>query len=159
MIPPFLGGSLTEWATLAVLLFGPGLVAALVWSPVLAAGRLRALFRSLPVTRSMVGNYLVASLALSGPWVVGFGWALAAVGSRPEAARSGEPLVDVAVQLSGLYVVALPVASGAGLPHVGIDWDPANYEATTGVLLVVASGYYAAIYAVPAVLLGVVLSL
>lgn len=154
-----LGGSLTEWLTLLVLVAGPGVVATVLWSPVLAAGRLRALFRSLPLTGVTAVNYAAAGLALSVPWVLGYGWALDAIGGTPEAARTGEPMMDVAVQLSGLYVVALPVAAGAGLPHLGVDWDPTGYESTTWVLLVAASAYYAAIYAVPAVLAGILFSL
>ncbi len=154
-----LGGTLSEWLTLALLALGPGLAAAVVWSPILAAGRLRALFRELPISGITPLNYLVAAMALSAPWVAGYGWALATVGGAPEAAQSGEPFWDVAVQLTGLYVVALPVAAGAGLPSLGVDWDPAGYESTTWVLLVAASAYYAAIYAVPAVLAGVLFSL
>ena len=156
MVP---GGTLTEWLTLLALVAGPGVVATVLWSPVLAAGRLRALFRSLPLTGVTAVNYAVAALALSVPWVLGFGSALGTIGGAPEAARSGEPLVDVAVQLSGLYVVALPVAAAAGLPHLGVDWDPAGYDSTTWVVLVAASAYYAAIYAVPALLLGLLFSL
>ncbi|MDZ7702228.1 MAG: hypothetical protein U5J98_09300 [Halobacteriales archaeon] len=154
-----LGGTLTEWLTLFVLLLGPGLVATVLWSPVLAAGRLRALFRSLPLTGVTAVNYTLAALALSVPWVLGYGWALDAIGGAPEAARTGEPMVDIAVQLSGLYVVALPVAAAAGLPQLGVDWDPTGYESTTWLLLVAASAYYAAIYAVPAVLMGILFSL
>lgn len=159
MVPGFLGGTPTEWATLLALVVGPGLVATLLWSPVLAADRVRALFRSLPLTRSTLVNYAAAGLALSVPWIVGLGWAFSAIGAQSDASRTGEPLVDVAVQLSGLYVVALPVAAGAGLPAVGVDWDPAGYDSTTWVLLVAASAWYAAVYAVPAVAFGLVMSI
>lgn len=159
MVQGFLGGTPTEWATLLALVVGPGLVATLLWSPVLAAGRLRSLFRRLPLTRSTLVNYAAAGLALSVPWILGLGWAFSVIGGRSDAARTGEPLVDVAVQLSGLYVVALPVAAGAGLPAVGIDWDPAGYESSTWVILVGASAWYAAIYAVPTVAFGLVMSI
>lgn len=155
-----LGGTLTEWATLGVLIAGPGLVATVLWSPVLAAARLRTLFQSLPVSGSLALNYVLTALALSVPWIVGFGWALSEIGAGlNEGTASGEPLVDVAIQLAGLYVVALPVAAGAGLPHLGIDWDRTGYESATWVLLVAASAWYAAIYTVPAVLFGFIVSL
>lgn len=153
-----LGGTLAEWATLLALVAGPGLVATVLWSPVLAAGRLRTLFRSLPLTRWTAANYVIVAMGLSIPWIVGLGWGLAELGSGT-ATPSGEPLVNLAVQLAGLYVVALPVAAGAGLPALDVDWDPAGYDSTTWVLLVVASAWYAAIYAVPTFLFGIVVSL
>lgn len=159
MEPGFLGGSTSEWATLLVLVTAPGLIATLLWSPILLAGRLRTLFGSLPITGSTWGNYVVTGLALSVPWVVGFGWAFGTIGARTEAVRTGEPLVDVAVQLSGLYVVTLPVAAGAGLPYIGVDWDPAGYGVSTWLLLVAASAWYATIYAAPAVLSGLLMSI
>lgn len=155
-----LGGTPTEWATLAALVLGPGLIATLVWSPVLVPGRLRALFRSLPLTGHTAVNYVVASLALSVPWLVGLAGGLAELGSQVDTGQAtGEPVMDVAVQLSGLYLVALPVAAGAGLPHLGVDWDPHGYEPMTWVLLVGASGWYAAIFAVPAFLFALIASL
>lgn len=154
-----LGGTLSEWGTLAALVLGPGLAAAVLWTPVLAAGRLRALFRELPLTRRTPVNYAVAALALAVPWVLGFGWAFATIGGALESAQSGDPLVDVAVQLSGLYVVALPVLAVAGLPALGVDWDPTGYGASTWVLLVAASAYYAAIFAIPAAAMGILFSL
>lgn len=158
MVPGFLGGTPTEWATLLALVAGPGFVATLLWSPVLAAGRLRALFRSLPLTRSTPVNYLVVAMGLSVPWLVGLGWAMGQVGSAA-GTPDGEPLLGVATQLAGLYVVALPVAAGAGLPELGIDWDPAGYRPSTWLLLVLASAWYAAVFAVPAFVFGVVISL
>lgn len=159
MEPGFLGGSPNKWATLLVLLTAPGLVATLLWSPILLAGPLRMLFGSLPLTGSTLGNYVATGLVLSVPWVVGFGWAFGTIGARTEAARTGEPLVDVAVQLSVLYVVTLPVAAGAGLPYLGVDWDPAGYGVSTWLLLVAASVWYATIYAAPAVLSGLLMSI
>ena len=154
-----LGGTLTEWLTLAGLVLGPGLAAAALWTPVLAAGRLRALFRALPLTGVTPINYAAVALALSIPWVAAYGSALGTIGAAPDSARTGDPLVDAAVQLTGLYVVALPVLAVAGLPAIGVDWDPTGYGSSTWVLLVAASAYYAAIYAVPAVLVGLLFSL
>lgn len=154
-----LGGTLTEWLTLLALVAGPGLVATIVWSPVLAVGRLRALFGQLPLTRSTAANYVAVALVLSVPWVVALGWGLAEVGSQVGATASGDPLIGVALQLAGLYVVGLPVAAGAGLPGLGVDWDPADYGPWTWVALVAASAWYAAIFTVPAVVMGLVFSL
>lgn len=158
-IPMVPGGTVSEWLTLLALVAGPGLAATVAWSPVLAVGRLRALFRRLPLTRSTGVNYVLVALALSVPWVAGLGWGLAEVGSQAPVGASGDPLAGVAVQLAGLYVVGLPVAAGAGLPLVGVDWDPADYEPWTWVALVAASAWYAAIFAVPALLMAFVFSL
>lgn len=155
-----LGGSLTEWLTLFVLVAGPGAVATVLWSPVLAVGRLRALFDALPLTRWTAANYLLVSMALSVPWILGIGWAIGEIGSGVGAGEpGGEPLLDVAVQLTGLYLVAVPVAAGAGLPHLGVDWDPAGYDAITWVVLVAASAWYALVFALPTVLFALIVSL
>lgn len=157
MVP---GGSLAEWLTLLVLVAGPGAVATVLWSPVLAVGRLRALFEALPLTRWTAANYVLVSMALSVPWIVGLGWAFAEIGSGVGAGEpGGDPLLDVAVQLAGLYLVGLPVAAGAVLPHLGFDWDPADYDATTWVVLVAASAWYALVFALPTALFGLIVSL
>lgn len=155
-----LGSSLTEWVTLLVLVAGPGAVATVLWSPVLAVGRLRALFDALPITRWTAANYLLVSMALSVPWVLGLGWAFAEIGSGVGGGDpGGGPLLDVAVQLTGLYLVALPVAAGAGLPHLGVDWDPAGYGASTWVILVAATAWYALVFALPTFLFALIVSL
>jgi hypothetical protein len=151
-----LRGSLTEWLTLLVLVAGPGAVATVLWSAVLAVGRLRALFDALPLTRWTAANYLLVSMVLSVPWVLGLGWAFARLGGGDP---GGGPLLDVAVQLTGLYLLALPVAAGAGLPHLGVDWDPAGYGATTWVILVAASAWYALVFALPTFLFALIVSL
>lgn len=155
-----LATTITEWVTLLVLVAGPGVVATVLWTPVLAVGRLRALFRSLPLTRWTAANYVVVSMALSVPWVLGLGWGLAEFGSQVDGGTpSADPLLDVAVQLTGLYLVAVPVAAGAGLPALDIDWDPAGYDATTWVVLAAASAWYAAVFALPTFLLALIVSL
>lgn len=160
MVPAVLGGSVAEWATLLVLVLGPGLVATLLWSPVLVAGRLRALFRQLPLTGSTAVNYVLAVMALSVPWLVGLGWAFAEIGSQgANGAAGGEPLVAIAGQLAVGYVVGLPLAAGLGLPRLGVDWDPNGYGAGTWLVLVVASAWYAGVFAVPTFLFGVIVSL
>jgi hypothetical protein len=160
MAPGLLGGTLTEWLTLLVLVLGPGLVATVLWSPVLASSRLRTLFRALPATTSTGVNYVLTALVLSAPWVVGLGWTFARVGARTGTdAVSGEPLMDVAGQLGLLYLVGLPVVAGAGLPWLGLDWDPTDYGVGTWLRLVVAGAWYAALFAVPAFAFGVIVSL
>lgn len=160
MVPGFLGGTVAEWATLLALVLGPGLVATVLWSPVLASGRLRILFRSLPLTGSAAVSYIAVAMALSVPWVVGLGWALAEFGARVDnGPATGEPVLSAGVQLGLLYLVALPVAAGTGLPRLGIDWDPAGYDGTTWFVLVVASAWYAAIFALPTFLFGLIVSL
>lgn len=155
-----LGGSPAEWLTLLALVVGPGLVATVLWLPVLASSRLRTLFRALPPSGSTVASYVLVGLGLSVPWLVGLGWALAAIGSRadPEVA-GGEPLLGVAGQLGLLYVIELPVVAGAGLPRLDVDWDPNGYPASTFAVLGFAAAWYAAIFSVPTFLVAVIVSL
>lgn len=70
------GGTLAGWLALLV---GPGLFAALCWSPLLLSGRIRRLFRALPPTGSVAASYLPAAVALSVPFVVGSGYVISTV--------------------------------------------------------------------------------
>lgn len=159
MIPAALGVDLMAWATLLVLVSGPGLVATVLWSPVLTSSRLKSLFRSLPLTGSMVGNYVLTSMGLSMPWIVGLGWALAVFGSRANGQATGEPLITAAVWLSVAYIIGVPLVAGLGLPRIGIDWDENDYGPGTWLRLVVSSIWYAAIFAVPTFLFGIIVSI
>jgi hypothetical protein len=155
-----LGGTLAEWATLAALVLGPGLVATLLWSPVLVAGRLRAFFRALPLTRSMILNYVIVAMALSAPWIIGLVLGLAELGADTNGVQAyGTPVLRAAGRLSILYLVGLPVGAGAVIPALGVDWDPHDYQATTWVLLAAAGAWYAAIFAVPSALFGLIVSM
>lgn len=155
-----LGGTLTEWLTLLVLVAGPGLVATVVWSPVLAVGRLRTLFRALPLTSNLLVNYVVTAMVLSVPWIVAFGWSLAEIGAQVGAGtETGKPLINVGFQLGVLYAAGLPLVAGYGLPRIGIDWDPNGYAPGTWLALVAASTWYAVIYVVPALFFGIIMSL
>ena len=155
-----LGGTAEEWLTLLGLVLGPGLVATVWWLPVLASSRLRALFAALPPSRSVAASYVLAGVGLSVPWLLGLGSALAALGGAadPEAV-GGEPILAVAGRLGLLYTVGLPVVAGAGLPRLGVDWDPNGYPASTYAVLVLAAAWYAAVFAVPAFLFALVVSL
>ena len=159
MIPAALGIDLLAWATLLVLVLGPGMAATVLWSPVLAASRLRSLFRSLPLTGSMVGNYVLTSMGLSLPWIAGLGWALVEFGSQASEHATGEPLLLAAVWLSIAYALGGPLVAGLVLPRLGIDWDRTGYGVGTWVLMAASSCWYAAIFAVPTVLFGVIVSI
>lgn len=148
MIVTVLGGDVTSWLILIALVAGPGLVATILWSPVLAAERLRSLFRELPISSSTLGNYVLIAMGLSLPWLVGSVRALSVIGSHP-GPSSGKPLLDVTIVLSTSYVVGLPLIAGIGLPRLGIDWDPAAYGPGTWLLLFVASAWYTTVFAVP----------
>jgi len=147
------------WVTLLGLLLGPGVAGTVLWSPVLASARLRSLFRALPLTGSMAGNYVLTSMALSLPWIAGVGWALVAFGAQATEHATGEPLLLAAFWLSIAYILGGPLVAGLVLPRLGLDWDETGYGPGTWLLLVASSGWYAAIFAVPTVLFGVVVSI
>lgn len=142
--------------TLALVLV-PGLVVTILWSPVLLAGRFRALFRRLPPGRSTVGSYVLVAVTLSLPFVVGTGVALAT--TSPESAGLSNALLNVAVLLAVAYSVALPIVAGVGLPRLGLDWDPTGYGAGTWLLLVLAALWYVAVFVLPLVLFALVLAI
>lgn len=160
MVFAVLSEDVTSWLVLLTLVLGPGIVATVLWSSVLASSRLRSLFRQLPLTDSMVGNYVLTAMGLSFPWLVGWGWAFSEIGSRAEAgATGGEPLFTSAILLSVVYLSGLPLAAGLGLPRLGIDWDATDYGLGTWLILLVSGAWYVAIFAVPTFVLGIVAAL
>lgn len=148
------GGTLVGWLALLV---GPGLVAALCWSPLLLSSRIRRLFRALPPTGSVAASYLLAAVALSAPFVVGSGYVIATVPA--EGAALSNVLIDLLLALSVGYAVGLPALSALGLPRAGIDWDPNGYGPGTWALLLLGAVWYAALFAVPLFLVAVVFAL
>lgn len=142
--------------TLALLVF-PGLVAAVLWSPILLVGRLRALFRRLPPGGSTVGSYLLVAVGLSLPFVGGAGAVFATVSA--EGAALSNALLNVVLGLTLAYAVVLPAVAGVGLPRFGIDWDPTGYGPGTWAALVGAALWYAAVFVVPLSFFAFVLAL
>lgn len=118
-----------------------GAVTTVLWSPVLVRSRLRHLFGALPLTRSAVANYVIVALGLSWPALVAVAWA--PVDMRTAATADFAP--EAAVLTAG-YVVGVPLAAAVGLPRFGVDWDPHGYGPGTWAILVVTSGWYAAVY-------------
>lgn len=147
-------------AAVALLLgtaLGPGLVAALLWSPFLLADRLRALFRTLPPGAGVAGSYLLLAVGGGLPYVAGGLWALSQSADAGDAAVANA-LLDVLVGLSLGYVVVAPVLAGIVLPALDVDWDPTGYGAGTWALLVAGSGWYAALLSAPLFLMAVVVA-
>lgn len=144
----------------AVLLI-PGAVATVLWTPLLAAGRLRSLFERLPPTGSLVPSYAVAGLVGSLPFVAGVLAVLVTSSSNdPQTgAQLSNGFVNVAVAGTLGYAAGLPLLAALGLPKAGIDWDPTGYGASTWLLLAVGGVWYALVFAVPILLLGVVFAL
>lgn len=146
------------WGFTVGLIIGPGLVAALLWSPFLLSSRLRSLYRSLPPAGSTVVSYLGVTLGLSLPYLVGTVWAITAT-KGGTGATMANALLDVILPITALYVIGLPIASVEGLPRLGIDWDETGYEPSTWVLLIAGAGWYAAIFAIPLFLIALILAL
>lgn len=157
MVPAAFTVELKSWLTLLLLLVLPGVVATIMWSPMLASERLRSLFRQLTPLNSTVGNYVITAMTLSVPWLVALGWTFQILGSQAE--PQGEVFLNTATLLAVVYVVALPLVAGLGLPRLGIDWDSTDYGASTWFLLIVSSAWYAAIFTIPMFLMGIIISL
>lgn len=158
MVPlQVLGGTPREWLTTAAIFLGPGAVAALLWSPFLLAGRLRELFRRLPPTDSVLPTYLLLTVGASLPYVLGTLWALVATtGGSGEATANA--MLDVIVPVTLVYAVGIPVVAAEGLPRFGIDWDPADYDVVTWVLLAAGGLWYALLFAVPLFVLALIMA-
>ena len=139
------------------LVVGPGIIAAVLSSPLLLSGRFRSLFARLPPVRSTIASYLFVAVALSIPFVIGTGIILTTTSTDGAALSNG--LLNMAFVVTIAYVVVLPVAASGGLPRVGIDWDPTNYGLGTWLLLVGAALWYSAIFVVPLAFFAFVLAL
>lgn len=145
------------WGFVLGLLLGPGLVAALLWSPFLVSSRVRSLFRSLPPKGSTAVSYVLVSVGLSLPYVAGTLGALVVTegGSGGEMANA---ILNMLIPVSSLYVLGLPVIAIQGLPRLGRDWDPNEYDTATWLLLIVGATWYSALFAVPLFVIAVVLA-
>lgn len=157
MVPAALLREVMAWGSVlgVVLVLGSG--AAVLWSPVLASTRVRALFRELPLSNWTVVNYVVTAITLSIPWVFGVAWAF----HRLEATQvtDGAVFLNVSTLLTVTYVVLIPLGACCGLPRIGIDWDPSGYSVSTWLLLVVGSLWYSAIFTIPMFLIGIIISM
>ncbi|MFC6836913.1 hypothetical protein [Halomarina ordinaria] len=152
-VVPEVGG----WVTFGLVLLVPGVAATALCAPFLAAKRVRSLFAALPPEGSPVTTYALVGVGLSLPYVGGVLWVLASVDSAGGA--WGNALLTLALLLGVLYTVGCPVVGVLALPRVGVDWDPTGYGWSTWVLLGAAGGWYATLFAVPLVVLGIVLAL
>ena len=142
--------------TLGLALF-PGVAAAGLCAPFLAAERLRALFRALPPRGRLLPSYLGVSVGLSVPYLAGVVLTVARAAEAGPAWSSGFLLTA----LLGAVLVAFvaPVVAVVGLPRLGLDWDPTGYGPSTWLLLGGAGLWYAAVAAVPLVALAVGMAL
>ena len=147
---------ITNWGSVMVLAMLPGVFAAVLWSPVLMSRRLRGLFRLLPPTSSTIGGYLTVAVGLSIPFVVGVGWGAAGSSQNVDVANA---LLNVALGITVLYLLGLPVSAVIGLPKVGIDWDETGYGLGTWAVVVMATLWYVVLFILPIALVAFLLAL
>lgn len=156
-----LGDGLSEWLTTLAILSAPGAAATLLWTPFLAARRVRSLFRELPPTESLVPTYVLVGLGASVPFVAGFFGLL--VGTDVDVQGGGmllsKRLFTMTLLLTVGYTVGTPLVGILGVRKAGVDWDPTGYGATTWLLLAAGGLWYALVFAVPLVLSSIVLGL
>jgi hypothetical protein len=150
-------GQAVGWLLTLALLALPGAVAAVCWTPFLLSARFRALFVALPPTDRLSVSYVAVAVALSVPYLVGVGLTVALADSAGPA--WGEGFLDTALLGGALVGLVAPAVAVAGLPRVGVDWDPTGYGAPTWALLVAAGLWYAVVATVPLVALAIWMSL
>lgn len=154
---PALVGSAVGWLWTLALLVLPGLVAAGLCAPFLAASRLRALFEALPPAGRVLPSYLAVAIGLSVPYVAGVGLTVARAGEAGPAWSSG--FLSTALLGGVLVGLVAPATAVAGLPRFGVDWDPTGYGPSTWLLLGAAGLWYAVVAAVPLAALAVGMAL
>ena len=139
------------------LVFGPGITAAVLWSPILLSSRLRSLFDRLPPARSTIVSYLLVAIGLSIPFVIGTGVVFSTTST--EGAALSNALLNMVVVLTIAYVIVLPLTAVVGLPRINLDWDPTNYGLGTWLLLVGMVLWYATVFALPLAFFAFILAL
>ena len=142
--------------TLALLAL-PGAVAAVCWTPFLLSARFRALVVALPPRERLVPSYVGVALALSVPYLVGVALTVGLVDSAGPGWSEG--FLDTALFGGVLVGFVAPAIAAAGLPRLGVDWDPTGYGASTWAVLVAAGLWYAVVAAVPLVALAIGMAL
>ena len=154
---PALVDTAVGWLWTVGLVLFPGLVAAGLCAPFLAAERLRALFRALPPKGRVLPSFLGVSVGLSIPYLVGVVLTVARAAEAGPAWSSGFLLTA----LLGAVLVAFvaPAVAVVGLPRLGLDWDSTGYGISTWLLLGGAGLWYALVAAVPLVALAVGMAL
>ncbi|MDB2274919.1 hypothetical protein PM022_10220 [Halorubrum ezzemoulense] len=156
-LAPAVVDSVVGWLWTLALLGFPGLVAAGLCAPFLAASRLRALFEALPPAGRVLPSYLAVAVGLSVPYLVGVGLTVARAGEAGPAWSSG--FLSTALLGGVLVGLVAPSAAVAGLPRFGVDWDPTGYGVGTWLLLGAAGLWYAVVAAVPLAALAVGMAL
>lgn len=89
--------------------------------------------------------------------VLGSGVLLTTVTSEGTALSNA--LLDLAIQLSVVYIIALPLLAETVLPRVGIDRDPSGYGIQTWVAFPVVAIWYCIGFVIPIAFLAFVLAL
>lgn len=145
------------WLWTLALFALPGAVAAVCWTPFLLSARFRALFVALPPKGRLAPSYVGVALALSVPYLVGVVLTVWLVDSAGPGWSEG--FLDTALFGGVLVGFVAPAVAAAGLPRLGVDWDPTGYGASTWAVLVAAGLWYAVVAAVPLVALAIGMAL
>ncbi|MDS0476900.1 hypothetical protein [Natrinema sp. 1APR25-10V2] len=101
-------------------------------------------------------TYTVVGVGASLPYV--FGLLTVIMMADPDGIW-GPPILTITAALSLCYIVAILVISVFSLPRLGIGWDPNGYSRTTWAVFIAGSIWYATIFAVPLIVLGLLHSL
>ena len=154
---PAVVGSAVGWLWTLVLFALPGAVAAVCWTPFLLSARFRALIEALPPRGRLAPSYVGVALGLSVPYLVGVVLTVWLVDSAGPGWSEG--FLNTALFGGVLVGFVAPTVAAAGLPRLGVDWDPTGYGVSTWAVLVAAGLWYAVVAAVPLVALAVGMAL
>ena len=134
-----------------------GVFIGVLWSPFLAAGRLRALFASLPPSEWRV-NYALWIPLPALVWGFLFGSVLSvSLDVRPptQASEIYVAGIDGIVVATLVSILLWPILLLYVLPANGVDWDRNEYAPKTVVLVVVSLVWYLVFLVGPAYVLSI----
>lgn len=155
-----LGEQITGVLWTVAILAVPGSVATVLSAPFLVSTRIRTLFGSLPPNQSLLLSFALIGFSASLPFVVGLGAIIMTI--NPDGAGPA-PWSNAILNLSGLlfvaYTIGAPILGAVVLPRLGHDWDSTDYSPSTWLLLAGFGAWYALLFAVPLIVLSLVLAL
>ncbi|MFO7927487.1 MAG: hypothetical protein ACQET5_06785 [Halobacteriota archaeon] len=141
------------WVLTLLVLSLPGLLAAVLWTPLLLSCRVRTLVVALPPRGSLLPTYVGIALTASVPYVLGLAVIVTVLPS--EGAAWSNAIFTLVLAVGVVYTLFVPTAAVVGLPRLDVAWDPSDSPVASWLLLAVGGFWYAFTFAVPLFALAV----